>query len=105
MTSNTMGMTVTGINIITVPETTGVNIRRSSERRAASKNWISDETTMRPAMVAGPPLTRAATHTAMNTPDVPMMSTCPAPTGPTRTACSTVVIPQTSSAAKTAHDR
>ena len=36
--SNTMGITVTGINIITVPETTGVNIRRSRERRAASRN-------------------------------------------------------------------
>ena len=36
--SNTIGITVTGINIITVPETTGVNIRRNNERRAASRN-------------------------------------------------------------------
>ncbi len=36
--SNTIGMTVAAINIITVPETTGVNIRRSSESRAASAN-------------------------------------------------------------------
>ena len=36
--SNTMGATVTGISMITVPETTGVNIRRSSESRAASTN-------------------------------------------------------------------
>ena len=33
-------------------------------------------------MVAGPPFDRAATHTAMNAPDVPMMSTCPAPDSP-----------------------
>ena len=30
---NTMGMTVAAISMITVPATTGVNIRRSSERR------------------------------------------------------------------------
>ena len=55
-------------------------------------------------MVAGPPFDRAATHTAMNAPDVPMMSTCPAPTRPTRTAWSTVVTPLTISAAKTPHE-
>ena len=55
--------------------------------------------------MAGPPLVRAATHTAMNAPDVPMMSTCPEPIRPTRTAWRTVVTPLTSSAAKTAHDR
>ena len=57
-------MTVAAISIITVPETTGVNIRRSSESRAASANWNSDDTTMRLAIMAGPPFTRAATHTA-----------------------------------------
>ena len=36
--SNTIGITVTGISMITVPETTGVKMRRSSESRAASKN-------------------------------------------------------------------
>ena len=36
--SNTIGMTVAAISMITVPATTGVNIRRSSERRAASAN-------------------------------------------------------------------
>ena len=59
---------------------------------------------IRLAIVAGPPLTSAATHTAMNAPDVPMMSTCPAPTRPTRTAWRTVVTPLTISAAKTPHD-
>ena len=36
--SNTSGMTVAAINMITVPVTTGVNIRRSSDSRAASAN-------------------------------------------------------------------
>ena len=36
--SNTIGMTVAAISMITVPATTGVNIRRSSESRAASAN-------------------------------------------------------------------
>ena len=35
---NTIGMTVAAISMITVPATTGVNIRRSSESRAASAN-------------------------------------------------------------------
>ena len=30
----------------------------------------------------GPPATKAATQTAMKAPDVPMMSTCPAPDSP-----------------------
>ena len=34
----TIGMTVTAISMITVPETTGVIIRRSSESRAAKAN-------------------------------------------------------------------
>ena len=101
---NTIGITVAAMSMITVPATTGVNILRSSESRAASANWNSDDTTMRLAIVAGPPLTKAATHTAMNAPDVPMMSTCPAPTRPTRTAWRTVVTPLTISAAKTPHD-
>ena len=36
------------------------------------------------AIVDGPPSTSAATHTAMKAPDVPMMSTCPAPIRPNR---------------------
>ena len=60
--------------------------------------------TIRLAIVEGPPLTRAATHTAMKAPEVPMMSTYPAPIRPTRIAWRIVVAPLTSSAAKTAHD-
>ena len=52
----------------------------------------------------GPPSTRAATQTAMKAPDVPIISTCPAPIRPTRTVWRTVVTPLISSAAKTAHD-
>ena len=62
-------------------------------------------TTIRLAIVEGPPPTRAATQTAMKAPEVPMMSTCPAPTRPTPTAWRTVVTPLTSRAAKTAHDK
>ena len=104
MVSNTSGMTVAAISMITVPETTGVNIRRSTDSRAASANWNSDDTTTRLAIVAGPPSTRAATQTAMNAPDVPIISTWPDPNRPTRTAWRIVVAPLTSSAAKTAHD-
>ena len=52
----------------------------------------------------GPPATKAATQTAMKAPDVPMMSTCPAPIRPMRTAWRIVVAPLISSAAKTAQD-
>ena len=103
--SNTRGITVTAINMITVPETTGVKMRRNSGSRAASRNWNIDETTMRLAIVAGPPTFNAVTQTAINAPEVPMMSTCPAPNRPTRAAWRTVVAPLTSSAAKMAHDR
>ena len=72
---NTMGNTVVAISMMTVPETTGVNMRRRSDRRAAIANWNSDDTTMRLAIVAGPASTIAATHTAMNAPDVPIIST------------------------------
>ena len=100
--SKTTGMTVAVISMMTVPETTGVRMRRISESRAAIANWNSDDTATRLAIVAGPPSTSAATHTAMKAPEVPMMSTYPDPTRPTRTACRTVVTPLTISAAKTA---
>ena len=57
--------------MMTVPVTTGVNIRRSRERRAASMNWNRDDMTMSVAIIAGPPLARATTHTEMKAPDVP----------------------------------
>ena len=99
--SKTTGMTVAAMSMITVPETTGVKMRRSSESRAASANWMSEETMMREAISEGPPSTSAATQTAMKAPEVPMMRTCPAPARPTRRAWSAVVTPLTRSAAKT----
>ena len=77
-----IGMTVTAMSMMTVPDTTGVKIRRNKESFAAKRNWNSEEMTIRLAIVAGPLFVSAATHTAMNAPDVPMMSTCPAPTSP-----------------------
>ena len=50
----------------------------------------------------GPPSTSAATQTAMNAPEVPMMSTWPAPMRPTRTAWRMVQAPLISRAAKAA---
>ena len=99
--SKTRGITVAAINITTVPETVGVNKRRISESRAASANWKIDDTTMRVAMVDGPPTTSAVTQTAMKTPDVPIIRMCPDPNRPTRTACKTVVRPLITSTAKT----
>ena len=100
-----MGITVTGISMMTVPATAGVSIRRISESRDERRNWKNDETSTRVASIAGPPLTRAVTQTAMNAPEVPMSSTCPAPKRPTRTACSTVVTPLMATAANTAQER
>ena len=101
----TIGMTVTGISMITVPATVGVMIRLSRESRAESANWNSDEITIRVASRAGPPCASAVTQTAMKAPEVPMRRTYPAPMRPARTACRIVVSPLTASAAKTAHVR
>ena len=73
--SNTIGMTVTAISMITVPATVGVNTRRSNESRAASANWNSDEITTSVASSAGPPWASAVTQTAMKAPEVPISST------------------------------
>ena len=101
MVSKRMGATVTAMSMTTVPETTGVNTRRSSESRAASKNWNSDETTISDAISDGPPASSAATQTAMNAPDVPIASTCPEPIRPSRTTCRMVATPLTTSAETT----
>ena len=102
---NTMGMTVAAISMMTVPETTGVKIRRSTERRAARANWNSADMTTRLAITAGPPSTSAATQTAKNAPEAPMTRMCPAPMRQTRAAWMMVVMPLISSAANTAHAR
>ena len=103
--SKMMGITVTGISMITVPATAGVRIRRSSDRWDDRMNWKNDDTSTRVASIAGPPWTSAVTQTAIKAPEVPMRRTWPAPKRPTRTACSTVVTPLTATAANTAHER
>ena len=70
--SNTIGTTVTGISMITVPDTTGVKTRRSSESRDDSANWNRAEAATSVASSPGPPRASAVTQTAMNAPDVPI---------------------------------
>ena len=70
--SKTIGITVTGISMITVPATLGVMIRLSQERRQAIANWKSHEATIRVASMPGPPCVRAVTQTAMKAPEVPI---------------------------------
>ena len=102
---NMIGMSVTGISMITVPHTVGVRMRRSSASRVASANWNSAEMTTSVARSPAPPSSSAVTLTAMKAADVPISSTWPEPTRPTRTACSAVVTPLMTSAANAAHDR
>ena len=70
--SNTIGRTVTGISMMTVPATIGVKTRRNSDRRAARANWNSAETATSSASSPGPPASIAATDTAMKAPEVPI---------------------------------
>ena len=70
-----IGITVTGISMMTVPATVGVRTRRNSERRAESANWKSEEMTTKVASIAGPPSASAAMHTAMKAPEVPIRRT------------------------------
>ena len=102
---NMIGMRVTGISMITVPHTVGVRTRRSSDNLADRPNWNRAERVTRVASSPGPPSTRAVTQTAMNAAEVPMSSTWPEPTRPTRTAWRIVVIPLMASAANAAHER
>ena len=81
--SKMMGITVTGISMITVPATAGVRIRRSSDRWDDRMNWKNDDTSTRVASIAGPPWTSAVTQTAIKAPEVPMRRTWPAPKRPT----------------------
>ena len=52
--SNAMGNTLTAISIVTLPETTGVKIRRSVGSHQASAIWTKLQTTIRVANIAGP---------------------------------------------------
>ena len=103
--SNTIGITLTEISMMTVPVTVVVNNLRSSRSREESRNWNSDETMTSLARSMGPPWLRAAMLTAMNAPEVPMSRMKPAPIRHRRTACRIVVTPLTKMAANTAQAR
>ena len=76
-----------------MPDTVGVMMRRSVERRAATTNFKSEEMTTRLAIMDGPPSTSAVRQMAIAGSEVPMTSMWPAPNRPMRRACSMVVMP------------
>ena len=100
-----MGTMVNATNMNTVPETTGVTMRRTNGSHKASENWKRAETTIRLPIMAGPPWVSAMMQTAMKMSPEPVMSRCPVPSRPKRHACNAVAAPQTNSAEKTAHER
>ena len=71
--SKTMGMTVTAISMITVPQTVGVKSRRSSASRTERANCTRAEAATSDASIPGPPSARAVTQTAMKAPEVPII--------------------------------
>ena len=103
--SKMMGMTVTGISMMTVPATVGVRIRRKKDRFTEMENWPREERATSVASIAGPPSASAVMQTAMNAPEVPISRTYPAPIRPNRTACRMVVAPLIRTAANTADER
>ena len=103
--SNARGRTETTISIRTVPETTGVTIRRKVGSHPARANWQTAATTVRVASMAGPPASRAINEMAMYDGVAHVMSRCPAPSRPTRPDCMAVASPPITRAAKTAHSR
>ena len=64
--SNTAGITVTGISMMTVPETVGVSTRWNSESRTDIATGTKEETRTRVASSAGPPAETAEMQTEMN---------------------------------------
>ena len=66
---------VTGISISAVPETVGVNRRRSSDMRRANANWTADAVITSNASMAGPPAFNASAVTAIAAPVGAMAST------------------------------
>ena len=73
--SKATGITVTAISMMTVPDTVGVRMRRSSDSRPERRNWNSDAMITSVPSMAGPPLEIAAMQTAMKVADVPITST------------------------------
>ena len=98
-------MTVTGMSMITVPETAGVRNFRNTASRAESRIWKSAPMTTRVASIAGPPFSTAVMLTPMNAAELPITSMWPPPILPNRKAWSAVAMPLIATAANTAHAR
>ena len=103
--STATAMTVTAISMSAMPETTGVMTRLSRGSHPARANWTSDDRTIRLVSMGSPPCVIARTDTAMKWGPAPLMSTCPAPSLPTRPACRAVTTPPIARPANTAHER
>ena len=103
--SKATGMTATAINISTMPDTTGVIMRRNNDKCDDSTNWNNAETITRFIISATPPADKARIQTAIAVAALVEMRKCPAPMNPVRKDCNSVMSPQTSSAAKIVHDR
>ena len=102
---NTTGSTVAGMSMFTVPTMVGVRNRCSQESRAEIRIGTNEEATTSAASSTGPPSTRALTETPMKAAAGPIVSTCPDPIRPNRTACSAVQTPLTTTAPNTTQVR
>ena len=103
--ANAMGMTVTATSAVSVPDTTGVMMRRSSTRRPASASWQSPPAKTSTPSRAGPPATRASAPTPMEAPEAPMTVSVPPPRPTKRLAWTIVRRPPITMLAKTAQER
>ena len=93
------------ISIITVPYTVGVMIRLMLNSHLEKMIWNAAETSTRVVIVVGPPSTSAMMQNGMAAKDVYTGKTAPVPMGPSRTTCSNVDTPITTSVANTSHSR
>ena len=100
-----MGITVTEMSAMSVPDTTGVMIRRSRTRRAATPSWKSPEAITSTASSAGPPAASASTATPIEAPEAPMTIRLAPPRPATRRAWTMVVSPPMTMLAKMAQER
>ena len=102
---NTARITVAAISMSTVPDTTGVIMRRNNESRAATKNFSTDDRTTSVAIITGPPCIRAVMQMAIAGSAVPITRICPVPKRPNLRELKIVATPQTINEANTAHLR
>ena len=99
--SKAIGSTLTAINMVTVPVTTGVKIRRRVGSHQASAIWITQHTTSRLMNVAGPAAEIVVTMIAMNSAAGQESTIWPAPNRQNWNAWRAVIAALISSAAKT----